>query len=56
MEGEIRNLLVEWAEKYNDSKYFEEDPIVFPRKFADFCSSFCLGKGGYDRARLRETF
>ena len=44
MEGEIRNLLVEWAEKYNDSKYFEEDPIVFPRKFADGWKSgrYCL--------------
>jgi len=29
-----RNKLVEWAEKYDDPKYFEEDPIAFPRHFA----------------------
>ena len=27
------DLLLEWAETYNDPKYFEEDPISFPRKF-----------------------
>ena len=34
MEEMTRNLLIEWAETYNDPKYFEEDPIAFPRKFA----------------------
>ncbi len=23
----------EWAEEYNDPKYFEEDPIAFPKEF-----------------------
>lgn len=26
-------LLQEWAEEYNQPKYFEEDPIAFPREF-----------------------
>lgn len=27
--------LREWAEKYNDAKYFQEDPIAFPRHFVE---------------------
>ena len=27
------DMLREWAEEYNDLKYFEEDPIAFPREF-----------------------
>ena len=31
MEESIKKQLAEWAEKYNDPVYFEEDPIIFPR-------------------------
>ncbi|MGM9736409.1 MAG: DUF2400 domain-containing protein [Candidatus Cryptobacteroides sp.] len=34
MEELIRNQLIEWAQEYNDPKYFQEDPIVFPTHFA----------------------
>ena len=34
MNSQIRYMLVGWAEKYNDPKYFQEDPIAFPREFA----------------------
>ena len=34
MNSQIRDTLVEWAEKYNDPKYLQEDPIAFPREFA----------------------
>ena len=34
MNSQIRDMLVGWAEKYNDPKYFQEDPIAFPREFA----------------------
>ena len=34
MNGKTKELLREWAEKYNDPQYFTEDPIIFPRKFA----------------------
>ena len=27
-------MLIGWAEEYNDPKYFQEDPIIFPTKFA----------------------
>lgn len=27
--------LMEWAEKYNDPAYFQEDPIIFPRHFVE---------------------
>lgn len=26
---------MEWAEKYNDPAYFQEDPIIFPRHFVE---------------------
>ncbi len=35
MEDKVRKLLVGWAETYNDPKYFEEDPIAFPRRFSE---------------------
>lgn len=41
------SILEEWAEKYNDPLYFEEDPIFFPRKFAkDMDSSLLSGEQG----------
>lgn len=33
MTQETRQQLMEWADKYNDPLYFEEDPIAFPREF-----------------------
>ena len=33
MKEEVRQQLMEWADKYNDPLYFEEDPIAFPREF-----------------------
>ncbi len=34
MNNEIRETLTAWAEEYNNPKYFQEDPIIFPTKFA----------------------
>ena len=34
MENALKETLIGWAEEYNDPKYFEEDPIIFPRHFA----------------------
>lgn len=34
MNEKTREQLKEWAETYNDMKYFAEDPIAFPRHFA----------------------
>ena len=31
----LKEQMIEWAMKYNDPLYFSEDPIVFPRHFAD---------------------
>ena len=33
MKESVARQLIEWAETYNDPKYFETDPIVFPREF-----------------------
>ncbi len=33
MREEIRSQLIEWAGKYNNPAYFQEDPIIFPREF-----------------------
>lgn len=34
MDELLKETLVEWAEKYNDPRYFQEDPIIFPTEFA----------------------
>ena len=34
MDQSIKETLIGWAQEYNDPKYFEEDPIIFPRHFA----------------------
>ncbi len=34
MDTELKETLVAWAEEYNDPKYFQEDPINFPARFA----------------------
>ena len=42
MDDRIREMLIEWAETYNDRKYFTEDPIAFPRHFAeDYAAGKC---------------
>lgn len=35
MDNALKETLIGWAHEYNDPKYFEEDPIIFPRHFAD---------------------
>ena len=35
MKKEVKERLIEWAHIYNDQKYFQEDPIIFPRHFAE---------------------
>ncbi len=35
MDSSLKARLEEWAEKYNDLQYFREDPIAFPRHFAE---------------------
>ena len=34
MDITLKETLIGWAHEYNDPKYFEEDPIIFPRHFA----------------------
>lgn len=34
MDQALKETLIAWAEEYNDPKYFQEDPIAFPREFA----------------------
>lgn len=34
MEQSVKETLIEWAEEYNQPKYFQEDPIIFPKEFA----------------------
>lgn len=33
MTDSVRQQIMEWADKYNDPLYFQEDPIAFPREF-----------------------
>lgn len=48
MTEEIKEKLIAWAERYNNPRYFEEDPIAFPRRFYDMMTSIqlTLGFGG----------
>ena len=42
MDERTRDRLIEWAVTYNDRKYFTEDPIAFPRHFAEnYASGNC---------------
>ena len=34
MDSSVKETLIGWAHEYNDPKYFQEDPIAFPREFA----------------------
>ncbi len=34
MDPALKETLIGWAEEYNDPKYFQEDPIIFPTEFA----------------------
>lgn len=34
MEEALREKLVSWADRYNNPRYFTEDPIAFPKRFA----------------------
>ena len=34
MDTRTKETLIGWAEEYNDPKYFQEDPIIFPTLFA----------------------
>ena len=34
MDTALKQTLIGWAEEYNDPKYFQEDPIIFPTMFA----------------------
>lgn len=43
MDERTRELLIGWAETYNDRKYFTEDPIAFPRHFAgEYAAGRCV--------------
>ncbi len=43
MDERTREQLKEWAETYNDRKYFNEDPIAFPRHFAEeYAAGRCM--------------
>jgi len=33
MDKSVEQQLIEWADTYNDPKYFETDPIAFPKEF-----------------------
>lgn len=57
MTDEIKDKLRNWAERYNNPRYFEEDPIAFPRRFHSMMTSIqpTLGfEGGEWRPSLQD--
>jgi uncharacterized protein (TIGR02757 family) len=43
MEQSVKETLIGWAQEYNDPKYFTEDPIIFPKHFAE---KYVAGEAG----------
>lgn len=35
MDNSVKEQLIQWAEKYNDPEYFQEDPVIFPTMMAE---------------------
>ena len=58
MDQAIADKLLLWAERYNNPKYFEEDPIAFPRRFCQMMTTVqpVLGfEGGEWRPSLQDV-
>ena len=58
MDQAVADKLLLWAERYNNSKYFEEDPIAFPRRFHSMMTTIqpVLGfEGGEWRPCLQDV-
>ena len=58
MDQAIADKLLFWAERYNNPKYFEEDPIAFPRRFYQMMTTVqpVLGfEGGEWRPSLQDV-
>lgn len=53
MDNNTSAILKEWAEKYNDEQYFREDPIIFPKRFAEMMRS---GKCGLKDIEIAAVF
>ena len=55
MDPETGRQLREWAEEYNDPKYFKEDPIAFPTLFAKAYSAGAGIKDGAPPCTLQDV-
>ena len=55
MDPETGRQLREWAEEYNDPKYFKEDPIAFPTLFAKAYSAGAGIKDGAPPCSLQDV-
>ena len=53
MDNNTSAILKEWAEKYNDEQYCREDPIIFPKRFAEMMRS---GKCGLKDIEIAAVF
>ena len=54
----VAEKLTAWAERYNNPRYFEEDPIAFPRRFHEMMTTIqpSLGfEGGEWRPSLQDV-
>ena len=52
MDEFLRETLIGWAEEYNDPKYFQEDPIIFPTRFARNLEAGTASKADVEIAAL----
>ena len=58
MDQQIADKLIVWAERYDNPRYFEEDPIAFPRRFYNMMTTIqpVLGfEGGEWRPSLQDV-
>lgn len=53
MKKALKEKLIGWSERYNDPVYFQEDPIAFPRRFAQMMQA---GKCGLKDVEIAAVF
>ena len=52
MDAFLKETLIGWAEEYNNPEYFQEDPIIFPTRFARSYEAGTASKADVEIAAL----
>ena len=55
MEQKVKDRLIELAAAYNNTRYFRNDPIIFPKHFAVLCSDFNCKYAEHDLSLVNDS-